>query len=68
MKQSRNIALILAGGTGRRMNAIMPKQFMEIDGETVLLHAMRAFQQHSLIHDIFVVCMPEWNDFVRREA
>ncbi len=68
MKQSRNIALILAGGTGKRMNAIMPKQFMEIDGETVLLHAMRAFQQHSLIHDIFVVCMPEWNDFVRREA
>ena len=40
MKQSRNIALILAGGTGKRMNAIMPKQFMEIDGETVLLHAM----------------------------
>ena len=68
MKQSHNIALILAGGTGERMQAVVPKQFMEIDGETVLLHTMRAFQQHPLIHEIYLVCMPEWNAFVRSEA
>ena len=68
MKQSRNIALILAGGTGERMQAVVPKQFMEIDGETVLLHTMRAFQQHPLIHEIYLVCMPEWNAFVQSEA
>lgn len=68
MKQSHNIALILAGGTGRRMGAILPKQFMEIDGETVLLHTLRAFQQHPLIHDIYLVCMPEWEPFVHAEA
>ena len=68
MKQSHNIALILAGGTGERMQAVVPKQFMEIDGETVLLHTMRAFQQHPLIHEIYLVCMPEWEAFVRREA
>ena len=68
MKQSHNIALILAGGTGERMHAVVPKQFMEIDGETVLLHTLRAFQQHPLIHEICIVCMPEWEDFVRSEA
>ena len=68
MKQSHNIALILAGGTGERMHAVVPKQFMEIDGESVLLHTMRAFQQHSLIHEIYVVCTSEWEDFVRSEA
>lgn len=68
MKQSHNIALILAGGTGERMHAVIPKQFMEIDGESVLLHTMRAFQQHPLIHEIYLVCMPEWEDFVRHEA
>ena len=68
MKQSHNIALILAGGMGKRMQAVVPKQFMEIDGETVLLHTMRAFQQHPLIHEIYLVCMPEWEAFVRREA
>ena len=68
MKKSHNIALILAGGTGGRMRAVVPKQFMEIDGETVLLHTMKAFQQHPLIHEIYLVCMPEWNDFVSSEA
>ena len=68
MKQSHNIALILAGGTGKRMRADVPKQFMEIDGETVLLHTLKAFQQHPLIHEIYLVCMPEWESFVRIEA
>lgn len=68
MKQSHNIALILAGGTGKRMNTLVPKQFMEIDGETILLHTLLAFQQHALIHKIYVVCQPEWNAFVRSEA
>lgn len=68
MKQSHNIALILAGGTGRRMHALVPKQFMEVDGESILLHTLRAFQQHPLIHGIYVVCMPEWEVFVRDEA
>ena len=68
MKQSHNIALILAGGTGERMHAVVPKQFMEIDGESVLLHTMRAFQQHPLIHEIYLVCTPEWEAFVRSEA
>lgn len=68
MKQSHNIALILAGGIGERMQALVPKQFMEIDGETVLLHTLRAFQQHPLIHEIYLVCMPEWEAFVARDA
>jgi len=68
MKQSHNIALILAGGTGERMHAVVPKQFMEIDGESVLLHTLRAFQQHPLIHEIYLVCTSEWENFVRSEA
>lgn len=68
MKQSHNIALILAGGTGERMHAVVPKQFMEIDGESVLLHTLRAFQQHPLIHEIYLVCTSEWEGFVRNEA
>ncbi len=68
MKQSHNIALVLAGGTGERMHAVVPKQFMEIDGESVLLHTLKAFQHHPLINEIYVVCTPEWEDFVRAEA
>ena len=68
MKPSHNIALILAGGTGERMHAVVPKQFMEIDGESVLLHTMRAFNRHALVHEIYVVCTAEWEGFIRHEA
>lgn len=68
MKKSHNIALILAGGTGGRMHAVVPKQFMEIDGESVLLHTLKSFQGHPLIHEIYIVCMPEWNAHVLGEA
>lgn len=55
MKSHRHIALLLAGGCGVRMNANRPKQFLQVDGESVLLHTMRAFQRHPLIQDIYVV-------------
>lgn len=50
------------------MNANRPKQFLQVDGESVLLHTMRAFQRHPLIQDIYVVCATEWAAAVRQEA
>lgn len=68
MDKSRHIVLLLAGGKGERMKASLPKQYIRVHGESILLHTMRAFQQHSLIQDIYVVCAPEWADYVQREA
>ncbi len=68
MSQHHNIALLLAGGSGSRMGQDCPKQFMQVDGESVLLHTMRAFQRHPLVQDIYVVCADEWAACVRREA
>ncbi|TGK34561.1 2-C-methyl-D-erythritol 4-phosphate cytidylyltransferase [Leptospira gomenensis] len=36
--------LILAGGTGTRMGASVPKQFLEVNGEPILLHSLKRFQ------------------------
>ncbi len=68
MKSHRHIALLLAGGNGVRMNTKRPKQFLQIDGESILLHTMRAFQRHPLIQDIYVVCADEWMVSVEQEA
>lgn len=68
MKSHRHIALLLAGGNGVRMNSKRPKQFLQVDGESILLHTMRAFQQHPLIQDIYVVCADEWAVSVEQEA
>ena len=50
-----NIALIFAGGSGTRMGADIPKQFIEIAGAPVLAHTLRLFQNHPLIDSIILV-------------
>jgi 2-C-methyl-D-erythritol 4-phosphate cytidylyltransferase len=39
----QKIALIVAGGKGERMNADIPKQFLEIQGKPILMHTLEAF-------------------------
>jgi len=41
--QPPRFAIIVAGGTGTRMGADRPKQFLELLGEPVLLHTLRRF-------------------------
>lgn len=36
--------LILAGGTGSRMGSKIPKQFLELNGEPILIHSLKRFQ------------------------
>ncbi|MBL4679006.1 MAG: 2-C-methyl-D-erythritol 4-phosphate cytidylyltransferase [Mucilaginibacter sp.] len=38
-----NYAIIVAGGSGSRMQSALPKQFIELCGEPVLMHTIRAF-------------------------
>lgn len=39
----RKVAIIVAGGSGTRMQSATPKQFMELAGKPVLLHTIDAF-------------------------
>jgi 2-C-methyl-D-erythritol 4-phosphate cytidylyltransferase len=40
---SKKIAIIVAGGTGQRMGSVVPKQFLEVEGKTILLHTIDQF-------------------------
>lgn len=50
------------------MNNSVPKQFMMVDGLTVLQHTMLAFQRHQLISAIYVVCSPQCQENVKQQA
>lgn len=45
----RNIAVILAGGSGQRLGENIPKQFLKIAGKKVIEHTITVFQNHSQI-------------------
>ena len=51
----KNIAIILAGGIGSRLNAGIPKQFLKVAGLTVIEHTISTFQHHNYIDEIAIV-------------
>lgn len=59
-----NLAVVLAGGTGSRMGADRPKQFLQLEGRMVIEHAVDTFCQASQIDEVAVVVHPDWLDFM----
>src|SRR5262245_18444607 len=57
-------ALVLAGGSGDRFEAEMPKQFVRLAGEPILLRSIRAMTGAGIDH-IVVVTHPSWLDETR---
>ena len=63
-----NVALIIAGGSGHRMNQDIPKQFINIYDRPVIVYTLEAFQKHEEIDAIEVVCLDGWHDVLRAYA
>lgn len=60
-----NNVLIFAGGTGVRMNAEMPKQFMVVHGKPVIIHTLEKFNSCLEINKIVVVCLSDYIDYLK---
>ncbi|MCI8422163.1 MAG: 2-C-methyl-D-erythritol 4-phosphate cytidylyltransferase [Lawsonibacter sp.] len=63
-----NIALIIAGGTGHRMNQDIPKQFLNVFDKPVIIYTLEGFQRHPEIDAIEVVCLEGWDEVLRAYA
>lgn len=48
-------AIILAGGTGKRIDPDSPKQFLEINKKSILEYSITAFEKNGLIDEIILV-------------
>ena len=55
-----NIAIIFAGGSGVRMGAGMPKQFLEINGKPIIIHTLDNFQNSPSIDKIYISCKKDY--------
>lgn len=51
----KNVAVILAGGIGSRLNAGVPKQFLKVAGLSVIEHTISVFEHFPLIDEIAIV-------------
>lgn len=63
----KNIAVIFAGGTGRRMqSASKPKQFLELNGKPIIIYTLELFENHPEIDGIVVACLKDWIPFLNK--
>ena len=65
-------ALIVAGGSGQRMQAVTPKQFLELAGRPVLMHTIERFKVYNEAIEIITV-LPEnqlrfWIDLQKKHS
>ena len=63
-----NTAIILAGGTGQRMQQEIPKQFINVNDKPLIIYTLEAFQKHPKVDCILVVCIDGWHDILRAYA
>lgn len=61
-------AIIIAGGSGKRMGLDIPKQFIQVFGKPIIIYTLEGFQHHPLVDQVLVVCIDGWHDVLRGYA
>lgn len=62
-----NIAVIIAGGSGTRMNSQIPKQFIAINDKPIFIYTLECFENHKEIDYIQLVCRDGWQDRIKED-
>ncbi len=62
----KTTAIVLAGGSGKRMNSAVKKQFLEIKGRPLLYYSLKAFED-SFIDEVVLVTSEEDKEYCEKE-
>ena len=62
----KTIAMIFAGGTGQRMGAEIPKQFLKICEKEIIIHTLELFEMNDNVDEIYVACIEDWIPYLNR--
>lgn len=61
-----NTAIVLSGGSGKRMGTDIPKQYIELNGKPILYYCLKQFED-SFIDNIIIVAAKEYIEFCQKE-
>jgi 2-C-methyl-D-erythritol 4-phosphate cytidylyltransferase len=62
----RTVAVVLAGGSGRRFGSDRPKQLRALAGRNLIEHCVQAFDQAPAVDEVLVVVAPDIEAEVRK--
>lgn len=61
-----NILMLMMGGSGTRLGADVPKQYIELENRPIFSYILEAHQNCAHIDKIVIVSHKDWIDFVER--
>ncbi len=62
-----NVAIIFAGGVGKRMNSGgTPKQFLELHGKPIIIHTLEVFENCPEIDGICISCHKDYLQYMKK--
>lgn len=61
-----NIALILSGGIGERIDSDIPKQYIEVCGRPIILYCLECLFAHDGIHGVQIVADVFWQGRIKK--
>ena len=62
-----NVAVIFAGGVGRRMNnTSTPKQFLELHGKPIIIYTLEVFQRCADVDAICISCLSTHMEYMAK--
>lgn len=63
-----NIAIILSGGTGSRLGADIPKQYIKVGGRPILMYCVQTLLNNKNVDKLVVCLAEEWRAFFTDEV
>lgn len=60
-------AIILAGGKGKRMNAKISKQYIDLNGKPILYHTLKRFTGSEVIDKVILVISKDEIEYCKKE-
>lgn len=61
-----NIALVLAGGTGTRLGADIPKQYIEVRGKMIIDYCLETLEHSNDIAEVWIVADEMWREHIKK--
>ncbi len=67
MKTTRNIAIVVAGGAGKRFENKMPKQYHDLGGKPVITYCLNLFERSDMIDEVVLVVAQDYLAYASSE-
>ena len=66
-KKLKCTAIVLSGGSGKRMGGDISKQYLQLKGKPIICHTLERFQESSYVDEIIMVAAKDTVEYCRKE-